>query len=365
LAELATEAYEQARREIAKFIGADASEIVYVKNATEAINLVAYGFSNATAKVSVGTPLADGEEKFVLKTGDEIVVSEMEHHANLVPWQEVCKKTGAVLKFIPLTDDGRLDLTDINTIINQRTKVVSVVHQSNILGTINPLEQIRTAARSVGAWFLVDACQSVPHMEFDVTDIGADFVTFSGHKMVGPLGIGILWGSAPALAALPVFITGGSMIETVYLDHSTFAKAPQKFEAGTPLAAQAVGLAAAAKYLSAIGMKEIAAHEHHLTEIAVAAIGDITGVRIIGPQNAQARGSAISFVVDGIHPHDVGQVLDSLGIAVRVGHHCAWPVCRRYQVPATTRASFYLYNQESEIDALVAGIHSAQKFFGV
>lgn len=365
LAEESTLAYEEARRDIATFIGAHPDQIVYVKNATEAINIVTYGFSNATAKSRMGHSLADGEERFILNVGDEIVLSEMEHHANLIPWQEVALKTGAVLKFIPLTDDGRLDLTQLNSIVTDKTKVISVVHQSNILGTLNDLAPLSAAAKAVNAWFVVDACQSVPHKALDVASLGADFVAFSGHKMVGPLGIGVLWGSAEALASLPVFITGGSMIKTVHLESSTYADSPTKFEAGTPMAAQAVGLGAAARYLTSVGMDAIEAHEHNLTGLALDALQEIDGLTIIGPTDNVNRGSAISFVVKDIHPHDVGQVLDSKGVAVRVGHHCAWPVCRRYNVPATTRASFYLYNDETEITSLVEGIRAAQKFFGV
>lgn len=365
LAEIATEQFERSRSNIAAFIGAADSEIVFVKNATEALNLVAYGFSNATAKSRNGAPLLLGESRFVLEPGDEIVLTEMEHHANLVPWQEVALKTGAVLRFIPTTDEGRLDVTSLESIITSKTKVVSVVHQSNLLGTVNPVGVISNRAKAVGAWFVVDACQSVPHMALDVTSLGADFVTFSGHKMCGPTGVGVLWGTTEALDALPVFITGGSMIETVYFDRSTYAKAPAKFEAGTQMAAQIVGLSAAVDYLRAVGMDNIANHEHELTEAALSRMSELTGVRVIGPTDSVDRGSAISFVVEGLHPHDVGQVLDSRGVAVRVGHHCAWPTCRRLNVPATTRASFYLYNDESEIDHLVSGILAAQKFFGV
>lgn len=366
LAEKATEHFESARRTIAAFIGATSDNIVYTKNATEAINIVSYGFSNATAKSRQGSQLAAGEESFVLHVGDEIVVSEMEHHANLVPWQEVAAKTGAVLKFIPVTDEGRLDLEAAAAVISERTRVVSIVHQSNILGTINDIDAVGALAKSVGAWFVVDACQSVPHMVIDVSQHPhVDFLAFSGHKMLGPLGIGVLWGTSAALDALPVFITGGSMIATVHLDKSTYAKAPLKFEAGTQMAAQAVGLAAAADYLTALGMSNVAEHEHGLTSKALVALEEIAGVNIIGPRDAQLRGSAISFTVDGIHPHDVGQVLDSRGVAVRVGHHCAWPTCRRFGVPATTRASFYIYNSEDEIQPLVDGIIAAQKFFGV
>lgn len=365
LAEIATAAFEDSRRNIAEFIGASPSNIVFNKNATEGLNTIAYGFSNATAKARSGVALPDGERRFVLAEGDEIVLTEMEHHANLVPWQEVALKTGAVLRFIPATDDGRLDVAALGNVITEKTKVVSVVHQSNLLGTINDIEPISAAARSVGAWMIIDACQSVPHMPMNVADLNADFLVFSSHKMLGPTGVGVLWGTDAALDALPVFITGGSMIETVHFDRSTYAKAPQKFEAGTQMAAQVVGLSAAVDYLNSVGMAAIAEHEHRLTELAVAALSELKGVRIIGPRSADHRGSAISFVVDDVHPHDVGQVLDSRGVAVRVGHHCAWPTCRRFNVPATTRASFYLYNDASEIEPLVSGIVAAQKFFGV
>lgn len=365
LAEIATEQFEESRRVIAEFIGATERQIVFVKNATEGLNAVSYGFSNATAKFRAGSKLAQGEERFVLEPGDEIVLSEMEHHANLVPWQEVALKTGASLKFIPATDDGRLALDALPQLLSERTKVVSVVHQSNLLGTINDIAEISAMAKSVGAWMVVDACQSVPHLPLDVTTLGADFVVFSGHKMCGPTGVGVLWGTDEALDALPVFMTGGSMISTVHFDHSTYAKAPQKFEAGTQMAAQVVGLAAATRYLTNVGMAAIAEHEHRLTEVALSALTDLKGVRVIGPTDAENRGSAISFVVESLHPHDVGQVLDSRGVAVRVGHHCAWPTCRRFNVPATTRASFYLYNDVSEIEALASGIVAAQKFFGV
>lgn len=364
LGELATESYEVARSKIAEFIGAQSNEVVFVRNATEAINLVANGFASATARFRNGKAI-DAESRFVLEPGDEILLTEMEHHANLIPWQEVASKTGAVLRFIPLTDDGRLDLSNLESLVSQKTKAVSLTHVSNILGTINPVNLVISAARSVNAITLIDACQSVPHMKIDVDELSADFIAFSGHKMLGPLGIGVLWGSSAALEALPVFNTGGSMIETVYLDSATYAPAPQKFEAGTPAAAAAVGLAAAVDYLQQLGMSNVESHEHHLTEIALNELKAITGVRIIGPENMTDRAGVISFVVDGIHPHDVGQFLDSKGVAVRVGHHCAWPVCRRYKVPATTRASFYVYNTEADIEPMIEGIKSAQKFFGV
>ena len=365
LAEEATDAYELARQKIAKFVGAQPNEIVFTKNATEAINLVAYAFLNATLKAQFGKPLPDGAQKFILKPGDEILVTEMEHHANLIPWQELADKTEVKLRWIGLTDDGRLDLSNLAQLLNSKTKIVSLTHQSNLLGTINDIDTIVKAAKAVDALVLLDACQSVPHMPVDVTKLGVDFLTWSGHKMLGPLGIGCLWGRSELLASMPPFITGGSMIETVTMEGSTFAAPPARFEAGVPMAAQAVGLAAAVDYLSAIGMEKVAAHEHALTELAIEELLQIPGVRIIGPTNTDNRGSAISFVVDGLHPHDVGQVLDNNGIAVRVGHHCAWPVCRRYEVPATTRATFYIYNDDSDVFALRDGIIAAQKFFGV
>jgi cysteine desulfurase/selenocysteine lyase len=365
LAEQATDAFESARSIIAGFVGARARELVFTRNATESLNLVAHAFSSATAKRAHGAPLPDGAERFVLVPGDEVVVTEMEHHANLVPWQELCDKTGAVLRWIGLTDDGHLDLEGLDRVITERTRVVSFVHQSNLLGTVNPVGAVVARAREVGALVVLDACQSVPHMPVDVQALGVDLVAFSGHKMLGPTGVGCLWGRAEVLEAMPPFNTGGSMIAVVTMERTTFADPPQRFEAGTPNVAQAVGLAAAVQYLEKVGMPAIAAHEHALTEYTLAALADAPGVRIIGPTTAHDRGGAISFAVDGLHPHDVGQVLDDEGVAVRVGHHCAWPTCRRYGVPATTRASVALYNQPFEIDALVAGIRRAQHFFGV
>lgn len=361
LAEEATDAYEGARETIAGFVGARAQDIVFTKNATEGLNLAAYAFSNGTAKSAHG---ASVDPRFVLGPGDTVVVTEMEHHANLIPWQELCAKTGATLRWIGLTDEGRLDLADLS-LIDETTKVVSVVHQSNILGTINPVSMVMDRAHEVGAVGVVDACQSIPHMHVDVPALGADLVAWSGHKMLGPTGIGLLWGTQEILEAMPPFLTGGSMIETVHMEGSTFAPPPQRFEAGVPMVAQSVGLAAAVRYLQDVGMTSIAEHEHSLTGFALHKLQDMPGVRVIGPRDDVDRGSAISFVVDGVHPHDVGQVLDDRGVAVRVGHHCAWPTCRRFNVPATTRLSTYLYNDESDIEAAVAGIRAAQEFFGV
>jgi cysteine desulfurase/selenocysteine lyase len=364
LAEEATDAFEHARANIASFIGAQSEDLVFTKNATEAINLVSYTFLNATLKSMRGVSLPKGSERFVLAEGDEILVSEMEHHANLVPWQELCEKTGATLRWIGLTDEGRLDLSDLR-LFNERTKIVAVSHQSNLLGTVNDVPAIVKLAKSVGALVFLDACQSVPHMPVDVVELDVDFIAWSGHKMLGPLGIGCLWGKSEVLSAMPPFISGGSMIESVSMEKTTFAAPPKRFEAGVPMAAQAVGMSAAVDYLNALGMDRVADHEHMLTEATLSALIDIPGLRIIGPESSINRGSAVSFVLEGLHPHDVGQVMDESGIAVRVGQHCAKPACIRFGVQATTRATFYIYNDLDDVEALVAGIHSAKKFFGV
>ena len=357
LGEEATDAYEGARERVARFVGAAPDEVVFTRNATEGINLVAYAMSNA----AWGGPSA---ERFRLGPGDEVVVTEMEHHANLVPWQELCRRTGATLRWLGLTDEGRLDLADLDEVVNERTRVVAFVHQSNILGTVNPVATVVARARQVGALVLLDACQSVPHLPVDVRTLDVDFLVFSGHKMCGPTGIGVLWGRRELLEGMPPFLTGGSMIEVVRMEGTTYAAPPQRFEAGTPVVAQAVGLAAACDYLDTVGMERIEAHEHAVTAHALARLGEVDGVRVIGPATTEARGGAVSFAVEGVHPHDVGQVLDDLGIAVRVGHHCAAPVCRRYAVPATTRASFYLYSTLDEVDALVEGLGSVREVFG-
>lgn len=358
LAEEATDAYEYARARTAEFTGADPGELVFTKNATEGINLVAYAMSNA----ATAGPEAD---RFRVGPGDEIVITAMEHHANLVPWQQLCQRTGATLRWFDLTDTFRLDLSNLDELVTERTKIVAFAHQSNVLGTINPVAPIVRRAREVGALTLLDACQSVPHFPVDFHALGVDFAVFSGHKMLAPSGIGVLYGRHELLEAMPPFLTGGSMIELVTMERTTFAPPPQKFEAGVPMTSQAVGLGAAVDYLSAIGMERVAAHEHTLVEAALAGIAEIPGVRLIGPGDTADRGATVAFVVDGVHPHDAGQVLDSLGIAVRVGHHCAWPLHRVCQVPATVRATFYLYNDLSEVDALLTGIREAQKFFGV
>lgn len=348
LAGEATEAYEGARHTVAGFIGAQDDEIVFTKNTTEGINLVAYALENARR----------------IGPGDRIVVTEMEHHANLVPWQQLAARTGATLDWFGLTDEGRLDLSRIDELLDERTGVLAVTHQSNVLGTLNPVRQLADRAHAFGALVVVDGAQSVPHRAVDVHELGADFLAFSGHKMLGPSGVGVLWGRRGLLADLPPFLTGGSMIEVVEMDRTTFLPPPQRFEAGVPMTAQAVGLAAAVDYLQRLGMAEVAAHEEHLTARALELLGEIPGVRIVGPDGLTDRGSAVSFTVDGIHPHDVGQILDERGVAVRVGHHCARPIVRRYGIPATTRASFYVYNTPAEVDALAEGVRAAQRYFG-
>jgi cysteine desulfurase/selenocysteine lyase len=353
LAEEATTAMENARAIVAKFIGADVDEVVFTKSATEALNLVAYAMGNAPAG-----------NRFHLDSSHSIVVTEMEHHANLIPWQQLASRTGATLKWFEVTPEGRLDLSNINQVITEDTKVVALTHQSNVLGTIIPLEDIVKRAHQVGAVVVLDACQSVPHMSVDVKELGIDFLAFSGHKTVGPTGVGIFWGRAELLNELPPFLTGGSMIETVTMTSATWAPAPRKFEAGVPNMAQAVGLGVALEYLTSVGMDEIHKHEVDLTRYGIEKLSEIKDLRIIGPRELDMRGGTLSFTVGEIHPHDLGQYLDSQGIAVRTGHHCAWPLTRKLGVPATTRASFYLYNTRSDVDALTAGILGAQKYFG-
>lgn len=350
LAEEATDAYEHAREVIAGFVGVDADEIVFTKNATESLNLVTHAF---------------GDDRFerALRPGDEIVITELEHHANLVPWQELARRTGAVLRWYGVTDDGRIDLDSLE--LSPATRVVAFTHQSNVTGAVAPVEELVRRARAVDALVVLDACQSVPHQPVDFRALGVDFAAFSGHKMLGPSGVGVLYGRRELLAAMPPFITGGSMIETVTMEASTYAAPPQRFEAGVPMTSQVVGLGAAVEYLTAIGMDNVDAHERSLVARALEVLGGIDGVRIIGPTDTENRGGAVSFVVDGIHAHDLGQVLDDDGIAIRVGHHCAWPLHRRFGVPATARATFAVYNTLDEVDALGASIERAQQFFGV
>ncbi|MEH1129302.1 cysteine desulfurase [Micromonospora sp. CPCC 206061] len=349
----ATEAYEGARVKVAQFISASTpDEVVFTKNATEAINVVAYALSNAGAG-----------SRFKIGPGDEIVISEMEHHSNIVPWQLLCERTGAKLRWFRVTDAGRLDLDDLEELVNERTKLVSYALVSNVLGTINPVSAIAARAREVGALVMLDASQAVPHMPVDVTDLGVDFIAFTGHKMCGPTGIGVLWGRHELLAEMPPVLSGGSMIETVSMERSTFAAPPARFEAGTPPITEAVGLGAAVDYLTSIDMRAVQWHEKELTAYALDALATVPGLRIFGPNVPVGRGGTLSFALDGVHPHDVGQILDSVGVEVRVGHHCARPICQRYGVPAMTRASFYLYTTVEEVDALVRGLEQVRKVF--
>ena len=354
LAEEATDDFEAARAAVAGFIGVVADEVVFTKNATEGINLVAYSMSNASTA-------GGAAQRFVLGPGDEVVVTEMEHHANLVPWQELCRRTGATLRWIGVDDEGRLVLDDLATVVTGRTRVLAFTHVSNVLGTVNPVAALVARAREVGALVVLDACQSVPHLPVDLGELGVDFAAFSGHKMLGPTGVGVLWGRAELLAAMPPFLTGGSMIEVVHMESSTYAAPPQRFEAGVPMAAQAVGLHAAVDYLTALGMERVHAHETALTQALLDGLAELDFVRVVGPTTTHERGGAVSFVVDDVHPHDVAQVLDDLGIAVRAGHHCAWPLHRRFGVTATTRASFAPYNGLDDVQSLLAGLHRVRE----
>lgn len=350
LMEEATDAYEQGRADIAVFAGARAGELVFTKNATEALNLVSYVLGDKRFERAVG----DG--------GDVIVTTELEHHANLVPWQELARRTGATLRWYGVTEDGRIDLDSLQ--LDERVKVVAFSHHSNVTGALAPVTELVSRAREVGALTVLDACQSVPHQPVDFHALGVDFAAFSGHKMLGPNGVGVLYGRRDVLAAMPPFLTGGSMIETVTMEASTYAPSPQRFEAGTPMTSQVVGLAAAARYLGAIGMDAVEAHERELVAATIDGLSAIDGVRIIGPTSMENRGSPVAFVVDGVHAHDVGQILDDEGVAVRVGHHCAMPLHRRFGVAATARASFAVYNTLDEVDRLLAGVRRSLKFFG-
>ena len=354
LAEEATDAYEYARDAIASFVGVTADEIAFAKNATEALNLVAYTLGDdRSAPLFGGTRLGDG---------DTIVVTELEHHANLVPWQELARRTGAQLRWYSVTDDGRIDLDSLD--LDETVKIVAFTHQSNVTGAVADVAELVSRARAVSAYVVLDACQSVPHMAVDFRALDVDFAAFSGHKMLGPSGVGVLYGKSALLEQLPPFITGGSMIETVTMEGSTYAAPPQRFEAGVPMTSQVVGLGAAVDYLDAIGMDAVAAHEHELVVHALARLSEIDGLRIVGPREGTARGGAVAFDVAGIHAHDLGQVLDDEGVAIRVGHHCAWPLHRKFGVAASARASFALYNTVDEVDALADAIRVAQNFFG-
>jgi cysteine desulfurase/selenocysteine lyase len=345
----ATAAFEGGRHAVADFIGAtSADEVIFTKNASEALNLCAYTLGAS------------------LKPGDEIVISVMEHHSNIVPWQLLAERSGATLRWFDVTEDGRLDLEAAvaEDLINSRTKIVSLTYVSNVLGTVNPITQIAATAHAVGATMVVDASQAVPQMGIDVTLLGADLVAFTGHKMLGPTGIGVLWGRYELLAELPPFLGGGEMIEVVKMTGSTFAPPPHRFEAGTPPIAQAAGLGAAVRYLSEIGMDQVAAHEAKITAYALEGLATVEGLKVLGPAEPVDRGGAISFTLPDVHPHDVAQLLDSRGIAVRGGHHCARPLHERFGIQSSSRASFYLYTTPAEVDALVEGLEYTNRFFG-
>jgi cysteine desulfurase / selenocysteine lyase len=350
----ATEGFELGRTKVAGLIGApQREEVIFTKNASEALNLVARVLGDSAG--SLGG---------LVNASTDIVITEMEHHSNIVPWQQLAERSGATLRWFGITDEGRLDLSNIDALITERTAVVSLTWVSNMLGTINPLDVVIARAKAVGALVVVDASQAVPQLPVDVSTLGADFVAFTGHKMVGPTGIGVLWGRYDLLAELPPFLGGGEMIETVTMERSTFAKPPHRFEAGTPPIAEAVGLGAAVDYLTDIGLDNIAAHEREITAYALDALQEIDGLTVIGPKDTVDRGGAISFTLDGVHPHDVAQLVDSRGVAVRAGHHCAKPAHQRFGVQSTTRASFYLYTTAQEIDALVEALHFTKKYFG-
>jgi cysteine desulfurase/selenocysteine lyase len=348
-----TAGFESGRDKVAAFLNAPSrDEVVFTKNASEAINLVANTLAWAEGPLAIGP-------------GDEVLITEMEHHSNIVPWQLLTERKGARLRWFGLTDDGRLDLGNIDELINERTKVVSLTWVSNMLGTVNPVAEISRRAHEVGALVLVDAAQAVPQMPVDVQAVDADFLVFTGHKVTGPTGIGVLWGRRSVLEQLPPFLGGGEMIATVAMERSTYAGIPHRFEAGTPPIVEAVGLGAAVDYLAAIGMDNVRAHEEAITRYALEGLATVSGLTVLGPQDASLRGGAISFEIDGVHPHDVSQVLDSRGIAVRAGHHCAKPAHKRYGVQSSTRMSSYLYTTPAEIDALVEGLEYTKTYFKV
>ncbi len=350
LAEKASEAYESARATVANFLNVDVDEVIFTKSATESLNLLAVSFERSASKLGINP-------------GDEIVISELEHHANLIPWQQLAKRTGAVLKWFEMNVDGTLDLSKIEEVVTNRCKVVAITHQSNVLGSIPVITPIITRAHEVGALFVLDGCQSVPHQSVNVKELNIDFLVFSGHKALGPTGIGILWGKSEYLEEMDPYLYGGSMIESVTMTEASWAAAPKKFEAGVPNMAQAVGLAAGLDYLTSVGLSNIHSWELQLTDRALQGLREIEDVHILGPQGLENRGGVISFVIDGVHPHDVGQVMDQYGVAVRTGHHCAWPLIRKLGVVGTTRASFYLYNDFSDIDIFLESVVAARDYF--
>ncbi|MEM7116918.1 MAG: cysteine desulfurase [Chloroflexota bacterium] len=346
LSEDATNAYEGARERIAKFINApDSAQTIYVRNATEAFNLVAATWGRAN-----------------IGAGDEILITEMEHHANIVPWQILAQEKGAIVRYVPFNEDGTLDLSDLENLLTERTKIFSFTAVSNVFGTINPTKELIAAAHAVGAITMIDAAQSVPHMAVDVQDLDCDFLAFSGHKMCGPTGIGILYGKRDLLEAMPPYMGGGDMIRRVTLEGSTWNDLPWKFEAGTPSIAEGIGLGAAVDYLTSVGMDKIHAHEQFVTNYALEALSEIKGLNLIGPSAGQ-KGGVAAFTLKGVHPHDIAELVDKDGIAVRAGHHCAMPLHLKLKVSATTRASFYLYNTTDEVDQLVQSLYKVKKIF--
>jgi len=347
LSEEATFAFERARGKVARFVGAaHPKEIVFTRNTTEAINLVARAWGDAN-----------------VRAGDHILLSVMEHHSNLVPWQQLAQRTGAQLDFLRIDGDGRLVLEDLDALLTERTRLVALTHQSNVLGTITPVREITARAHDAGALVLIDGAQSVPHMPVDVRELGIDFLAFSGHKMCGPTGIGALWGRRKILESMPPFLGGGSMIREVTLHSTTYADIPARFEAGTPAIGEAIALGEAVDFLSGLGMDKVFAHEQHLVGYSLERLSEVEGLRVYGPPSLEQRGGALSFTLDGVHPHDIAAVLDGEGIAVRAGHHCCQPLHTLLDLPATARASFYLYNIPEEIDRLVAGLEKARRLF--
>ena len=369
LAEEATDAFEGAREAVARFIGSQSREVVFTKNVTEALNLVAYAFSNAAAAGAMEGADPAVAERFRLGPGDSIVTTEAEHHANLVPWQELARRTGATLRWLPLTAEGRMDLDRLDEVVDETTKLLAFSHVSNVTGAVADVPALVDRAKQVGALTVVDAAQSVPHLAVDVAALDVDFLAFTGHKLLGPSGIGALWGRYKLLEAMPPFITGGSMIEIVRMEGSTYAPPPARFEAGVPMTSQAVGLGAAIEFLEQIGMDRVAAHDRELVQYALDGLAERPWVTVIGPTSTgdgpvAERVGCVAFTVEGVHPHDVGQVLDDSGIAVRTGHHCAWPLHRALRVPATTRASFSVYSTREDVDAFLTALDRVPEVFG-
>ncbi|GAA1867680.1 SufS family cysteine desulfurase [Brevibacterium marinum] len=357
LAVMATDAFEAGREAVANLVGGSPEQVVWTKNATEALNVVALGLDRASHGLG-----GEAAQRFALGPDDSIVVTEMEHHANLVPWQQLAQSTGAQLRWIPVTDSGELDLSDLDSIVDETTKVFAFTHVSNVLGTINPVERLVARARQVGAFVVLDACQSVPHMPVSFVDLDVDFAAFSAHKALGPTGLGTLWGKSELLNSLPPVLTGGSMITTVTMEESQFMDAPQRFEAGTQPVAEVAAFTTAVNYLAEVGLEEVFDHERELAAVLLDGIATIPGITVLG--SAEDRIGTVAFDVDGVHAHDVGQYLDSQGVAVRVGHHCAQPLHRRFGVTATTRASTYLYNNTEDCERFVSALAEVRGFFG-